>query len=233
MVCVLTLKEGIKDVWYKLPSEIKCRAYTLNKSRPMEKVLDELQKNKVNLHKLNALEVFGKNGEWHTMDYAYKVNSLEIWELDENCRKTLNRNFPFATVKIVDSYKEVERCKNKFSLIVIDNPTSTYGNYCEHFSLFPKIFNLCDDDAIIIVNVIPKIDEEAKKEYPYLFNDVQLEKRREFYKTNFPNELAFGEMDLIYKNMALKSHFETEWSFFQKRNFVYYYVFKLKRLFYA
>jgi len=230
---MLTLKEGIKDMWYKLPPEIKYRAYTLNKSRPMEKVLAELEENKVNLHKLNALEVFGKNGEWHTMDYAYKVNSLEIWEMDENCRKTLNRNFPFAIVKIVDSYEEMERCENKFSLIVIDNPISTYGSYCEHFLFFPKIFNLCDDDAIIILNVIPKIDEEVKREYPYLFNDIQLEKRSEFYKTDFPNELTFKEMDLTYKNMALKEHFKTEWSFFQKRNFVYYYVFKIKKFFYA
>lgn len=226
---MLSLRQEIKSIWYKVPSNIKYRVYSLDKSRPMESVIAKLENNKINVHKLNALEVFGKDGEWHTMDYGYKVNSLEIWEMDEKCRKTLERNFPFATVKIVDSYREVETCKNKFSLIVIDNPMSTCGSYCEHFSLFPNIFDLCDDDAIIIVNVIPKINKQVKNQYPYLFNDMQLEKRKEFYKTNFPEEITFEEMELTYKNMALKSHFEMEWSFFQKRNFVYYYVFKLKR----
>ncbi|EGW36602.1 hypothetical protein [Desulfosporosinus sp. OT] len=224
------LKEQIKNIWYKMPPNIKYRVYTLKKSRPMEEVLTRLQSNNINLRELNALEVFGKTGEWHTLDYGYKVKSLEVWEIDSSCKASLKRNFPFATVKIVDSYMEVERCNKKYSLIVIDNPMSTYGDYCEHFSLFPKMVTLCDENAIIIINVIPKINEDTKAEYPYLFNDIQLEKRRQFYKTNCPDKLTFEEIDSAYKNMALKEHFKTEWSFFHKRNFVYYYVFKLKKI---
>lgn len=226
---MLNLKEPIKNMWYKTPANIKYRVYSLMKSRPIEGVLDRIQSNKINLNNLNALEVFGKTGEWHTIDYGYKVNSLEVWEIDSCCKPSLKRNFPFATIKIVDSYKEVERCKNKFSLIVIDNPMSTYSEYCEHFSLFPNMFNLCDDNSIVITNVIPEIDDNIKNEYPYLFNDIQLQKRKEFYKTNSPDKLSFEEIESTYKTMASKACFETEWSFFQKRNFVYYYVFKLKK----
>lgn len=226
---MLSLKEPIKNMWYKMPPNIKYKVYSLMKSRPMESVLTRLEKNQINIHELHALEVFGKTGEWHTVDYGYKVNSLEVWEIDSSCKSSLKRNFPFATIKIVNSYNEIERCGKKFSLIVVDNPMSTYGDYCEHFSLFPKLFNLCDENAIVIANVIPKINENIKLEYPYLFNDKQLEKRREFYETNSPHELSLEEMDSVYKKLALKEHFKTEWSFFEKRSFVYYYVFKLKK----
>ncbi|MBL4933351.1 hypothetical protein [Clostridium paridis] len=226
---MLSVKEPIKNVWYKMPPHIKHRVYTFMKSRPMEGVITKLQDNDINLKELNALEVFGKNGEWHTIDYGYKVNSLEVWEMDSSCQGPLKRNFPFATVKIVDSYKEIERCRNKYSLIVIDNPMSTYGDYCEHFSLFPKMFNLCDESSIVIANVIPKIDDNIKTEYPYLFNDIQLDKRREFYKTDSPDKLSFEEIDSVYREMALSQQFISEWSFFQKRNFVYYYVLKLRK----
>lgn len=224
------IKEPIKELLHVMPASLRSKLYAMMKSRPIEMIISNLENRNIDLSTLNALEVFGKDGEWHTLDYAYKVKSLEMWEIDENLKSNLHKNFPFATIKIVDSFEEVKRCKKKFNFIVIDNPMSTYSNYCEHFELFPDIFNLSDENAIFIVNVIPEADDIARIEYPYLFNDIQLQKRSEFYNTISPEKVDFEEIEDTYKRLAWNQGMEIQWSFFQKRNFVYYYVFSAKRL---
>lgn len=200
------------------------------KGRPIENVLSKLNSLGINLRELDALEVFGKDGEWHTLDYSNKVNSLEIWEIDPKSEPVLHRNFPKAKIKIVDSYEEIKRANSKYSLIVIDNPMSNYGQYCEHFLLFPHVFRVCEESTTFIINVIPEIDERVKEEYPYVFNHEQLKCRSDFYKTDTPEKISFDHITETYKRLAEENNFEMEWSFFQRRNFVYYYVFHIRRL---
>ena len=103
---------------------------------PMRDLLKELKRRKAKLKGLKALELFGKDGLMHTKDYASKVSSLEIWEINPQFEDRLKANLPMAEIKITDSYKEIKRTTNKYSFIVVDNPMSSHGDYFEHFELF-------------------------------------------------------------------------------------------------
>jgi hypothetical protein len=196
----------------------------------MQRVLDELSKRGIVLKDLSALEVFGCSGDGHLKDYASLVSTLEIWEIDPQFETILKKNFPNATVKITDSYQEIKRAQRKFDLIVIDNGTSTRtGGYCEHFDLFPDVFRVASDSCVLIIDVIPEIDDKDSKDYPYLFNDQQLERRRAFYKTNRPEKVNCAEMIKIYKEISRVENFIVDWHFFERRSFIHYLALHLTR----
>jgi hypothetical protein len=191
-------------------------------------VFNELEKRGVNIKSLNALEVFGSSGDFHTKDYAKKIHSLEVWEIDPKYEDLLKKNLPNARIKITDSYKEIKRCKEGYDMIVIDNPWSTFGEHCEHFDLFPYVFRIAADSSILITNVIPKISAEIIREYPYLFNKEQLEYRKAFFKTTQPDNVSFDKMIEVYDEIIKGNNFNLQWYFFQKRSFFYYLVLKIR-----
>lgn len=195
----------------------------------MHQVLRELRKRNVRLKDLHALEIFGGSGGFHTKDYATHVSTLDIWEIEPKYEGILRQNFPLAEVMLTNSYKEIENTHKKYSLIIVDNPMSTLGDYCEHFDLFPAIFRVAMDSTVLILNVIPEISDASLKKFPYLFNPSQLERRRSFYQTNHPEKVSFEEMVEVYRNLTTTNNFNLEWYFFQKRSVVYYFVLKIKR----
>lgn len=196
---------------------------------PMQQVLRELRKRNVRLQDLHALEVFGGSGDFHTKDYAFQVSTLDMWEIEPKYERALKRKLPMAEVKITDSFQEIKNTTRKYGLIVVDNPMSNYGDYCEHFDLFPDIFRIAMDSAILILNVIPESNDNALKKYPYLFNKVQLARRKSFYSTNHPEKVLFDEIAEVYLNLSKSNGFNLEWYFFQKRNIVFYLVLKIKK----
>ena len=109
----------------------------------------ELEKRNVVLKKLNALEIFARDGTWQTTFYANKVKTLEVGEVDPSWEKNLRKNLPTAKVRILDSIKNIQTYEklSKFNLIMIDNPMNIYGNeneniqnnYCEHFDVIKNI----------------------------------------------------------------------------------------------
>jgi hypothetical protein len=198
----------------------------------MQRVMTELKRRQVPLHSLNALEVFGGAGNFHTMDYDCRVSSLEVWEVEVKYEHLLRRNLPFAEIKITDSYKELTHTLRKYDLVVVDNPMSTWDGYCEHFELFPAIFRVLEHPAILVLDVIPEVTSRALKKFPYLFNDAQLARRKSFYKTSHPEKLSFDELATAYENLIMENGFNLEWYFFQRRDrrsFVYYLVLKIHR----
>ena len=112
----------------------------------------ELEKRGIVLEKLNALEIFARDGTWQTTFYANKVKTLEVWEIDPSWEKDLRKNLPKAKIRILDSIKNIQTYKkfSKFNLIMIDNPMNIYGNedknmqnrYCEHFDVITEIEKL-------------------------------------------------------------------------------------------
>lgn len=195
----------------------------------MERVLREMSKRGVVLKQLKALEVFGFTGAFHTAEYQRRVASLEVWEIDPTCEAALRRNLPGATVKITDSYQECRASARNFSLIVIDNPMSTYGEHCEHFGLFPDLLRLAEDPCVLIINVIPHIDASAKRKYPKLFNRDQLDRRSQFYDTNRPEHIALSQMVLVYARLAADCGFTLDWWFSCQRSVVHYLVLKISK----
>ncbi len=196
---------------------------------PMRRVMCHLAKKGVRLDELVGLEVFGGTGTLDTLDYATKIAALDIWEIDPALEKVLKRNLPTAYVVITDSYEEVARTSKKYNLIVVDNPMSTYGKWCEHFDLFPAVFRVAKDTAVLIVAVTPAIDQKVRESYPYMFNERQLKSRRAFYKTNTPERVSFEHMAAIYEEHARNSGFKIDWYFAQKRTHMFYLVMSISK----
>lgn len=228
-------------LWIELRETLKRRLRALRRAlrlSPIQQVCQELRRRGVRLHEAHALEVFGFTGELHTMDYAPYVSALEIWEIDAACAAPLRRNLPQARVMIVDTYEEITRTTERFDVIVVDNPEHVYGPYCEHFELFPLLFRVAKDAAVIILNVIPRLDDEVRKEWPYLFveHDIatHLERRRAFYRTATPERVSYDEMAAAYGDLARAHGFDLEWSLARRRgsrrDFVYYLALKVRKV---
>lgn len=197
---------------------------------PMRRVMRRLDERGIRLRELAGLEVFGGTGTLETLDYVALIGSLDIWEIDPALENVLKRNLPTARVTIADSYEEVARTSNRYSLIVIDNPMSTYGKRCEHFDLFPAIFRIAKDTAVLMVNVTPEIDGEVRKSYPYMFNEKQLECRRAFYRTDTPEKVSIEHMAVIYEEHAKHSGFKIDLWFAQRRTHMYYLVMLISKV---
>jgi hypothetical protein len=184
----------------------------------MQRLVREVQRRGVNLEELDALEVFARDGSWVTVDYARKVRSLEAWEIDDQFRLDLEKNLPGARIRITDSIEELKRCSRTFGFVVVDNPIATFGSYCEHFDVFPGLFRILDDPAIVVLNVIPETDPKTRQEYPFLFNDVHLGRRRDFYRTDRPESVPIERMVEHYRDLMAAHDRDVDWHFSVRRN---------------
>jgi hypothetical protein len=128
---------------------------------------------KIPLSEPQVLEVFGGDGTAHITAYMHFFGAnLHIWEIDEAKVDRLAVNCPNATVRNVDSFKEIQRTDfhsgfKGFDIIIID-PTLFGGDYVEYFDLFPHIFSFCARPAWFIITVCPnpkKLWEQAEPVY--------------------------------------------------------------------
>ena len=200
---------------------------------PMCRLCRQLRERGVALERLETLELFGDDGSRHTMDYAPLVRSLEIWEIKPERETALRQKFPSATIKIVDSFDEVKRTPNRYDLVVVDNWVgSLYAGHCEHFELFPAVFRLLRDEGILVINVVPRLDQEMRAGVPTVSRETRgehLKRRSHFYGTEHPEAIAIPEMVEVYRTRAAESGFDLEWHVVQRRTFHYYLALKLRR----
>ncbi len=198
------------------------------KLRPIDKVFKRLQEKGYKTFE-TGLEVFGYNGEYHTMNYQEFVKSLHVWELDANCEEPLKRNLPKANVKITDSYKEIKATDLKCDLVVVDNHQGTFGDgYCEHFEMLPQVFRVMKDEVVLLVNVLPNMNE-LKKRYG---NDISthIARRNAWYGKENTDVLSNEFLLDFYECFCKTNNFKVEFSFIQTRNkVVSYLVLGLKR----
>ena len=196
----------------------------------MNDVITFLEK-RVDVSKLNALEVFGRAGDWHTTAYANRVKSLQVWEIDKKWKNILKKNLPNAKIKILDSIKTiVENLEpSKFDLIVIDNPMNTWGTkkepdfYCEHFDFIKHIGNIIDKEAILIFNI---------NKNPFDYDKfLEWKKRREkFYKRKRTSKLSLQFLILFYKKLFLMIGYKTIFQkIFKRDEYLDYFVFFLRK----
>lgn len=205
---------------FRLFGRTRFRGYTLlgQKHKPMLRLLDEMRGRGVCIEELDALEIFGRDGLDHTTTYADRVRNLEIWEIDERLRPDLERNFPGAVVRIVDSYEEVGRSGKRFDLIVIDNVVGVYGDHCDHFDFFPdKIFRIMGDRCILVLIVIPRIGPETLRHFPNLNAPDYLSRRTSFYGVSDPTNIPVNRMTDVYRGFAERNGYRLDWAFNMKR----------------
>jgi len=196
----------------------------------MNKVLQKLEEQEVKLDKLNAIEVFGREGNWHTIPYYNKVNSLEVWEINKEYKKGLQKNLPNAKIKILDSIKNILEYKviKKFDLIVIDNPLNVFGknnSYSEHFDFIDRIENIATDNPIIIFNV-------CRNPFNLHKNTLWKKRREEFYKLKDTSCLQIKFLLKFYKEMfEMRGKWDVIFNFVIIRHeYLDYFVFKLKKI---
>jgi len=181
---------------------------------------------------MDALEVFGFTGEYHTKFYAPIVRSLEVWEINPNLEDSLKKNLPNSRIKITDAFNEIKYTLEKFDLIVIDNPVTTFGKYCEHFDLFPDIFRITKKKAVIILNVLfemPQVEEKYRPD-PNIFNEHHLKYRSSFYNTANPDHILPDEIVNTYKKLCFENGYVMDWFFFQRRTSVFYFIFSISKM---
>jgi len=106
-------------------------------------------------------------------------------------------------------------------------------DHCEHFDLFPDIFRISKDSAVLVLKVVPELlDPDLKsyrEQYPHLFGQTHLARRGTFYRTSTPERIPIREMVKVYEGLAEKEGFLIEWYFSKKQNFMHYLVLKIRR----
>lgn len=206
------------------------------KKTSFEKVLSEIQKREGSISHFNVLEIFGGSGKITTQYYAKKVKSFEIWEYNPEHEDELKKSYPHALIKITDSFKEILNTNNKYNLLIVDNWVRVYGNYCEHFEIFENLLSIIDNQAVLILNVVPLCSSsETFIRYPSLFSDTHLQKRKIFYNTTNPSVIPVEHMLKSYLTKCLKHGYSIDWSFIEKRDqldgFVYFLCIKVTNIF--
>lgn len=195
-----------------------------------ECAINRIEKKGIDLSQMNALEVFGGSGKSVDRYVLDKVKKLDVWEIDERRQTELKNNLPKAEIKIVDSFNEIKNTKNRYDIVIMDNPMNMFESHCEHFDMFINIFDILKDQGIIILDIIPKLDD-IPTEFQYIKEDMHLLCRKLFYGTKNPLNIPIKNMVSTYEDIINKNGYILEWSFTEERsrNFIYYLVLKIKK----
>ena len=179
--------------------------------------------------KIVGLELFGCHGLWTTADYIEYCSKLDFYEVNPYYAQIAKKRFG---AKIVlhqeDSIERVQSgsIKERYNFIVIDNPAkSPYGSdvletsYFENFSLFPDIFSVCGDEAVLLINLLCnpyKYCERVSCQRP---GDDWIKERRNFFSCSKKEDttvtVARGLESYINK---IPSNFKCTFSFVLPRN---------------
>jgi hypothetical protein len=190
--------------------------------RPIDKVFRKL-KDKGYGRFDTGLEVFGYTGAYHTMNYSGLVKKLHVWEISPECETQLKTNLPDASIKITDSYSEIERTPLKFDLAVIDNHQGCFGEeYCEHFEMLPKVFPVLKQEAVIVFNIIPDF-KNLERAYQGE-HEKHRAKRKSWYRVSDSDKLSPEFLLAFYKDVCKQHHYETKFSFIVYRNSIVSYM---------
>ncbi|WP_162267465.1 hypothetical protein, partial [Clostridium botulinum] len=103
-------------------------------------------------------------------------------------------------------------------------------NHCEHFDMFIHIFNILKDEGLIILDIIPNL-EDMPTEFQALKEDIHLLCRKLFYRTENPLNIPIKDIVSTYEDIINKNGYILEWNFAEERSkdFIYYLVLKVKK----
>jgi hypothetical protein len=155
-----------------------------------------------------ALEFFAREGDWHTKSYAHLVRSLDAWELDPTYEHGLRENLPHANIRIGNSFSfaQESQYRNYFHWLVLDNPQSIYGEYCEHFEALELVHDLVAESGVLIFNV-------NKKPFDYERHAAWQARREQYYGCDAnilttPFLLSFYQNKLEASGLSLRYIYE-------------------------
>jgi len=193
---------------------------------PYQKIFKRLQQNIIDLNTWNALDIFAGDGKQSSLDMKKYINNIELWDNNPNFESNLKERFPNSSIKIVDSYEEINKTNNKYNIILVDNWPRIISGNCEHFDLFPKIIELMKDTGILIILTMPEINNIA------LFSDQHIQLRKTFYNVEDVAKIPMDNLVSTYKNFANQHGFTLIDWFYIDRWFMYRFTkwFRTKRL---
>ena len=126
-----------------------------------------------------------------------------------------------ATVREVDSFRELRVTERSFALVSADNPMSIYGDgYIEHFDIFPGIFRILEPTAVLTFPIIPSVSRMTRRRFSYLFSPAQLQRGAAFYSTEHPEDVSIDQMARSYSDEALRAGHQIDWWFSFRRTLV-------------
>jgi len=207
-------------------SKAKCLARDLRRTlgfSPMQAVLRKLRVHGVPVSAVDALEVFGCDGNGHVKDYANQVASLEVWDISPGHEPLLRRNFPAATVRICDSYRELQSALRRYGLIVIDN-SPVYRPHIEHFDLFGSVLNAAADKLVLVVNIIPEVNDAVRRRYPVMAEPDVIARRSSFYSVPDGASVSLERIVETYESLLKEKGFVSQHWFVQRRNAMVLYL---------
>ena len=203
-----------------------CRKYNLKD--PIRILLDTLEIRGLIKQPFKAIEIFGMYGLRVTCSYIEKCSVLDFWEYDRDYvafARIALRKYP-VRYHCGDTILALKNCQippATYSLIVIDNPARGFGEYCEHFDVFPYIpiiadprgcailFNICYDPISYAKRLGREYESEwrMRRDSFYLknFESLPCEERikyiEEFYKTALPTDFLVEYSDFLPRSEGI------------------------------
>lgn len=151
-----------------------------------------------------GLEMFAREGDWLTVHIQRYFRSTELWEIDPKYNEALQKRFPDALIRNVDSIAHANEVRDTFDIISMDNPQYFYGPlYCEHFEILPAAIHLLSDRCAVIFNV--NLQPYCKPDSDIRF-DEWLKRRSAFYKTA-ASSISQEFVQEFYRDLFLRQGF--------------------------
>lgn len=200
---------------YGTKSSVHNMAWSLRRTlrmSPMQKLLRELRRSNTNFGEMDALEMFSADGSRHTLDYFSKVRSLDAWELNASNLDGLRQNLPGATIKITDSFQEIQSTPNTYNMVVLDESTQNLGHDDKRDSYFQMLenhlFRVLRSHAVLIMNLVPEPLLQIPEDRASASLGAYLRARGEFYSAANPEVIPVEAMVPAYRRVADKNGFE-------------------------
>lgn len=136
---------------------------------PIEELYSTIEVEGFTCRRMHALEVFGKHGLWHTKAYLDRCQTLDLWEINPKYANLAIRLGSKVHVICGDSIRAIrqsDRRLQRYDVIVVDNPSGPFGEHCEHFDLFPWIFDYLNREGLglVIVNFLTSSRTDLSRE---------------------------------------------------------------------
>lgn len=151
---------------------------------PVDAVLRLLQIKGLLPDAIIALETFGRQGLWKTVDYAHRCAYLEHYEIHPVHAALARRVLPADRTKVfaadsIAAVRDGKLCRNDYNFVLVDSFPMCFGDgYCEFFDLFPHLFKRLGQYSVLVINSFITITDDN-------IDPRLLERRREFY--NLPD----------------------------------------------
>lgn len=172
---------------------------------PMTNLMLQLELKGLLPKKIKAIELFGMHGLWHTLDYVKKVESLDIFEIDEvyhNYSKKVLKDYNVNYYNS-DCLQYAQTTKEKYNLIVADIPYS--GNFYNDSGLpffFNSLVRMSDTKSVIVFNIHSSRLNSFKKVVDEIENNLSTHHINDLFFVPRNNQISYVVLAINDKKVS-------------------------------